>query len=348
MKIDCPAKREAVTKLVNEHPELPSLMLARMLFKKYPEWFSGVDAARNCIRKRRGANGNEARRKMKKHSSNYQDRTGFKWELPKSISEPWTSYELPQGMTLSLSDIHTPYHDDTALNAALSYGRKLNSGKGPDNILLNGDIVDFFTISRFEKDPRERNLGREINACRKLLGYLRQTFPKAKIIFKLGNHDERWEKWQYEKCPEYLDLPSMQIESILTHEVKATDKFEFQPEITGVEFVKDQRMIMAGKLAIMHGHEFPRGMSSPVNPARGNFLRGLECSLAGHLHRTSEHVEQTMLGKQIACWSQGCLCNLYPAFARVNKWNHGFSTVNLKGDKFEVNNLRVVKGLVYG
>lgn len=347
-KIDFPEKRETITRMVRENPNMPSNQMARILYKKYPEWFSSKESARDLVRLRRGAHGDNSRKDLKNHKDYFQNRTGFNWALPKAINESWEPFILPTGLTLVLSDIHPPFHDETALNAALDYGATLNNGKGPDTVLLNGDIVDFYGLSRFEKDPRKCNLAQEVMAVRSILGYLRQLWPKSKIIYKFGNHDERWEKRLWEKGAEYLDLPQMQLEEILTGTTPETEKFKAQPEIERIEFVKNQRPIMAGKLAILHGHEFPKGMTASVNPARGNFMRGLECSLAGHNHRTSEHVEPSMLGKVISCWSTGCLCQLHPEYARINKWNHGFATVDFKNGQFEVNNLRVIKGKVYG
>lgn len=349
MRIDTPHKRSVITKLVRENPNLSTHMLARKLFTAWPDYFSNVESARTAVRVRRGANGDSCRRQTKAHAETFQDRREFKWEMPKSQAETWEPYILPDGEVLVLSDIHIPYHDEIALGAALDYGSKMNGGKGPDTILLNGDTADFFAISRFQKDPRQRNLAGEIQALRQFLGYIRQRFPKAKLIYKLGNHDERWEHWQWEKAPEYLDIPQMTMESILTSEIEQTEKFDYQPKIDGVIWVKDQRPIMAGALAILHGHEYPKGMTNSVNPARGNFLRGMESSLAGHLHRSSYHPEKTMFGRVIACWTTGCLCGMWPAYARINKWDASFATVTVKsGHEFTVNPLAIVKGKVYG
>lgn len=348
MKIDTPQKREIVRQFVESNQKMPSRQMGRILLEKHPDFFPTFNAAYNAVRNRRGANGAANRKDMKSSKHLFQDRTSFKWEMPKSIADAWEPFILPDGEALVLSDIHLPYHDDNAIAAAISYGGTMNNGKGPDTILLNGDTADFFSISRFQKDPRKRSLAGELMAIRSFLGYLRQTFPRAKVIYKLGNHDERWETWQWEKCPEYLDVPQMQLESILTSEIKETEKIEWQPAINGITFVGEQRPIMAAGLAILHGHEYPKGLTNAVNPARGNFLRGMESSLAGHGHRASYHPEKTMFGRVISCWTTGCLCGMWPQYARINKWDHSFATVEVKGNNFTVNPLAIVKGKVYG
>jgi hypothetical protein len=55
-----------------------------------------------------------------------------------------------------------------------------------------------------------------------------------------------------------------------------------------------------------------------------------------------------MLDRQIASYSTGCLCQLTPRYARVNRWNHGFATLEAeKGGDWDIRNLKIIKGKVY-
>jgi hypothetical protein len=56
-------------------------------------------------------------------------------------------------------------------------------------------------------------------------------------------------------------------------------------------------------------------------------------------------VETNVNGETIYCASTGCLCGLHPAYARINKWNHGFAIVEVDSKGvFQVDNQRVVDG----
>ena len=44
-----------------------------------------------------------------------------------------------------VSDLHAPYHDEGALSSAFNLIRRVS----PDRIVLNGDVNDFFQLSRF-------------------------------------------------------------------------------------------------------------------------------------------------------------------------------------------------------
>ena len=59
----------------------------------------------------------------------------------------------------------------------------------------------------------------------------------------------------------------------------------------GITYIPDNQQIKAGKLNIIHGHEFGGSFFNPVNAARGLFMRAKASVLAGHNHQTSEHQE---------------------------------------------------------
>lgn len=84
-----------------------------------------------------------------------------------------------------LSDIHFPYHDEKALKAVYNF----LSNTHVDTIILNGDILDFYDVSSFDKDPdRINSLQKEIDMAQKFFKKLRSLAPKARIVFVKGNH----------------------------------------------------------------------------------------------------------------------------------------------------------------
>ncbi len=110
--------------------------------------------------------------------------------------------------------------------------------------------------------------------------------------------------------------------------------------------IKDKRIMKAGDLNILHGHEFGGSVFSPVNIARGLFLKGKVSAMQGHNHQSSSHSESNMNGEITTTWSLGCLCELHPAYLPINKWNHGFAIVEIDGQNFEVRNKNIHKGKV--
>lgn len=334
-------KGQIVTEACRKFPELPTLTLARAIYKKHKHLFPGLEAVRTAVRYRRGNMG-EARRQNVKNGNcdgltRPNGKAGFFWKFPESFAPDYKPLILDDCNALVLSDLHIPFHHPAAIQAVVEHAKPRN----PDLILLNGDVCDFFSLSRFDRNPTESNLRREIELTRQFLGWLRQTFPKARIIYKLGNHDEWLDKYIIRKCVELYGLPQLTLKHLTTGPAEGLQ------EVGGIEFVDDQRKLMAGRLNIWHGHEIGKAtIAPPVNPARGLFTRTLECGIQGHLHKDSMHEETSATGKRIACWSTGCLCGLWPRYARVNKWTHGAAMLRLERNNFNVEPIRVLNGCV--
>jgi predicted phosphodiesterase len=310
--------------------KMPTLTLARIMYKENIELFKSVDSARSSLRRLEGKVGNAE----KKYLSNKdfimnEERPKNPWKLPESDEAKYEPYILKAKKLAVLSDIHVPYHSMSALECALD---KIYEEK-PDAILLNGDTVDFYGLSRFQKDPRKRSVAHELQALNEFLDVLKQF--EAKIIYKLGNHDERYEHYLQHKAPELLGIQEFEFKNLL----KAGER--------KMDVVGEKRIIKANKLNIIHGHEYP-SVFSPVNIARGLYMKGKVSAMQGHNHQTSEHTETDMNGKSVTAWSLGCLSELNPAYMPLNKWNHGFAIVDLSdnGEDFHVNNYRIHKGKI--
>lgn len=318
--------RLAAEKLCRKFPAAPSRTLAKRVSK---ECKITVEQARNIIRAIRGNKG-QARRKQAADKSLFRPngKAGQKPSLPPSLSKKWEPFPLDGAQKIAiLCDMHLPYHDEKAILEAVKFCKS----RKPDTLVINGDYCDFYAISRFDRDPKKRNLKREIKIQRQGLSWLRSQFPNARIVFKFGNHDERLTTYLWQHAPEISDLPQTRLENILGFK-----KLGIQP-------VDNKRPIMAGKLPIFHGHELSHGISSPVNIARGVFLQTISTALVGHHHRTSSHTEPNWNKQhEIVCWSVGCLCELHPQYRVVNKVNQGFAFCEVESDgQFELDNYRL-------
>ena len=317
--------------LCRKFPDTPSKALGRMLYQQNVELFVTPNAAYQAIRYVRGAKGKHNRQtKGDKHQDveRPHGRAGEPLACPPSSAEKWEPVQVDGPCNvLVLSDLHVPYHDARAIEAAIVYAKKKHRPHGID---INGDLIDFHRISRWEADPKARDTKAEIDTAKEMLAWLRRKFPQAWIKYKLGNHCERLDKYIWQKAPELWNLENVQLHHLLDFETLGIDRVDDQP-------------IVLGKLPVMHGHEFGKsGIAAPVNPARGAFLRTLHSCLVGHLHRTSTHCEPNMWQEETTTWSAGCLCDRRPRYARVNKWNLGFAVVEVAADNsFNVHNYRL-------
>jgi predicted phosphodiesterase len=309
------------------HPDAPARTLARRLVKEANGAIT-IDQARLRILRQFGVQGKKHRKQIKPVAPRAPRTSGEILPMPKSMAETWTAHRMNVvGNVGILSDVHVPYHSEIAVAAAVGFLKQQNLS----GLLLNGDIADFYAISRYTKDPKQRDFKAELEAVRAFIAYVRQQFPDMPIVFKVGNHEERWQHWLWQHAAEISDDPRMSLTAWLGFS-------EY-----GIELVEDKRPVMLGKLPVLHGHELPSGMAAPVNVARGAFMKTLSTVMVGHSHRTSNHAESDMWHKETGCWSTGCLCDLRPDYARINRWNWGFAMVAIhKGGEFDVHNYRVM------
>lgn len=330
-------KQDVVKRYIAKYSDLPNKMLAELIFTKEEGLFATREAARALIRYYKGAIG-ESRRKSAMNSGHFEQPTissiqeGLKKLGVVSRSEAPEHLQLGEGRYLILSDVHIPFQNDEALACALQYG----VDNGATHIILNGDIMDTYDVSRFLKETKRPKISEELEMTRNFFTFLRELFPNSLIYYKLGNHEERMRHYLLRNARELSDIEDLSLESLLK-----LDEFKIQ--------IVNREMIKIGKLAVIHGHELGESVFSPVNPARGMFLKAKTSVLFGHNHQVSHHSENNLHNDQVGVWSTGCLCELTPEYRpyAYTKWSHGFAFVVVNPDStFHVNNLKILNGKI--
>lgn len=317
--------------LCRQFPKAATQTLAKRLHDEHPALFTSIDTARDTLRHCRGNKGDRSRRHNRsKELIRPNGKAGQLPPLPPSEDQPWEPFELDTRRSLVLGDLHIPFHSLVAIKAALAFADEWK----PDTIFINGDLFDFYHLSRFDKKPTLPKVSAELLAGGKFLDHLTARFPRAKKFFKLGNHDERWAKYLFAVAPLLADIPEVQDSWLIPAGIQRNK----------VTVITDQRPVMLGKLPVFHGHELGKGIASPVNPARGAFLRAMHTVAVNHHHRSSGHADTNIWHDEIFAWSIACLCGLSPEYARVNRWNWGFAAVEVyKDGSFDVQNMRIEK-----
>lgn len=208
---------------------------------------------------------------------------------------------------LIITDIHVPYHDKIAVEAALAYGDRLQ----PTIIVINGDLIDFYKISRFLKNPKNHDVSYELAETRKFLTELRHRFPNARIIYKEGNHEMRLEHYIIGNASEIYNL----VDDLLANKLGfSTLNIEYKPT-----FFK------LGKLWFLHGHEKPAG-GDPEYVTNVIFKYVLDHFIVGHFHRTQEKIYRRIDGTTFWGGALGYLAGPME-YAPINKWNQGVAGI---------------------
>lgn len=319
-------KIDIVRQYRDKYPDYPNKKLARIIYSREGLAFTSEETIRYMVRAIQGQSG----KPQIKATHQREARPYNPYNLPKSDETSFEPFILKGHKRVALfSDIHIPYHSVQALTTAITYCKK----EKPDALILNGDALDFHGLSRFNRDPRKKHFADELNTWAEMFNVFEKEL-KCKIYYKIGNHEERYEHYLWMKAGELVGVEEFELNKILS------------ARANGIEIVAQKRIIKAGGLNILHGHEFGQQIFSPVNIARGLYLKGKVCAIQGHNHQVSEHTEPDMNGKIVTTWSTGCLCELHPEYLPINKWAHGFAIVDVDGEDFEVRNKRIFKGKV--
>ena len=309
--------------------DMPTLKLARIMYNENNLMFTSLEGARTTLRSIEGKSSSTSEKGQiaNKKYMGIPERPRNPYNLPKSEETEYLPYKVAGKKIGLLCDIHAPYHSIDAITAALNYFKK----EKVDTVVLNGDLFDFHGLSKYLKDPRKKSFAYELDCGANIINIIRKKL-NCQVIYKLGNHDERYQHYLWMKAGEIADVEDFKLKNLLIK--RGCD----------IEIVEDKRILHAGSLNIVHGHEFPSGISSPVNIARGFYLRGKTSVIGGHHHRTSEHTAKDMNDDIVTAWSVGCLSELHPAYMPINEWNHGCAMIEVSGNEFMTHNKRIYNG----
>ena len=300
--------------------------------------FKDKEDARKAVRAVTGANG---KHRNDKYSATHKD---IYKGLPRGEKNDFSPFVLQPGSYGVISDLHIPYHDLFAIELAIEHFLK----KKIKNLIINGDVIDAYQLSHWQRDPKQREFKYERDLLR---GFLKELVKDFKVILKLGNHCERYESFLMSKAPEVWGMEIQTFEAALSVEAERDEegrvtKIFSNNLLDKVKVIKNKRIIKAGKLNVLHAHELQKGITSPVNPARGFFMKAKASVLGAHHHQTSEHIASDINGKVTGCFSSGCLCDMHPNYAPINSWNLGFVEFSHDGEDFEVSNYKIINGKV--
>jgi hypothetical protein len=130
--------------------------------------------------------------------------------LSQTEHNPRISVDLSDGVIMVFSDAHFwPGVRTPAFRAFCMLAQKLK----PKIIINNGDAFDGASISRFPRigwDSKPSILD-ELTACKDHLGEMQEAAPKAKLLWCLGNHDQRFENRLSANVPEFQGIGGFRL-----------------------------------------------------------------------------------------------------------------------------------------
>jgi predicted phosphodiesterase len=228
---------------------------------------------------------------------------GNSWALGSApLVKPSTKEE--DEVVLFLSDLHFPFQNQELVDSALRLAKKLK----PHRIVLNGDINDFFQLSRFNTGlERLDDLQNEIDESNTFRAKLRKACPNSQIDETLGNHDHRLLSYVQQHARALTSLRALTPEKLLmSRELEITrydgSGFRLRPNF----------LVQHGTIVRKYA-----GWS-----ARAELEKAGISGTSGHTHRLGIYRQRSYTNLQ---WAEsGCLCGLNPDYVPgAANWQNG-------------------------
>lgn len=119
---------------------------------------------------------------------------------------------IDNGVIMVASDAH--YWTDCISPAHKAFVKLVKQIK-PDFVVMNGDVFDGATVSRYPRQHwgvnKPPTVKQELEAVSDRLYEIEKVAGNAKLIWTLGNHDQRFESKLVTTAPEYEGIPGFSL-----------------------------------------------------------------------------------------------------------------------------------------
>lgn len=240
-----------------------------------------------------------------------------------------------------LSDFHAPFFDERLLAAT----EQVMLSEQPDRVIINGDLVDWPTVSRHAKKTQDHWVSANdcIQSAGKVLARIRAAVPEdCRIQFLPGNHDANLSRFLLDRaeaaadlCVSGSDVPVWSLRNLLRFD-------ELGIEQIGQEDRWEQATIkLTDELVVRHGLSVRAGSAASVI---ANLKSATFASITGHTHRQGvagvtrnrPKGHKILLGAEIGGMFQmprkPTDWPTYVAHDRLD-WQPGWASISLEKDK---------------
>jgi predicted phosphodiesterase len=283
--------------------------------------------------------------RLAKHQERKREWMKGKQAADKVKNDPrnMTCHPVDSEHAIILSDLQIPWEDQQAVELAL----KFIEWRKPDTVIFDGDIVDCYAMSQFDRDPTKTDSTLdELYRSEKLMQRIKKIKSVKKRIWLAGNHEDRWRKilWREASSSKLSPMVEALMHGLGIEGVDAVESFRraFRVKENGFEFHPYGHYVelAEGNLIVTHGFMVSQ---HAAYTAKRHFDRLGKCCIVGHSHRLGFY-PVTQMGDPKGAWENGCLARLDPEYVQFPNWQQGFSEVRIKGNLFHVSQIPILPG----
>lgn len=213
----------------------------------------------------------------------------------------------PDGTRLvSLSDTQYPFVDEPLLSAVHEFIKDWQ----PNDLIYNGDILDYYEISDFDKRPGTRfGIDDEEEWARQFMDLHARLVPGVKQFFIEGNHEERLTRATWREAGKFASHVKT-LPQVLGLKERGIEHVPYGKHVEYLGFVFTHGNFVSADSAMTARRHMALYRSSGVN---------------GHTHRLGSFSKTDMNRRSHTWLEQGCLCRLDLEYVKAHPdWQQGF------------------------
>lgn len=260
--------------------------------------------------------------------------------IPQGYDDRATAPQLTASKLGIMCDLHCPIHDAVSIAIACKYLKS----KGIDTLLLLGDVIDSYGVTRHGRDSRNYTIAYEFRVTREVLQVIRDYFGDGvKIHWVAGNHDQWLDRFIRAQAERDARMDTLLTDEDGSRLITLPSKLKLHE--FNITYHDNGMGVRFGELLCIHGHEVMGG---------GKYVAATKLAKVktnvtfGHHHRSQEWFEQQFGGMVRGSWAIGCLSQTNPQYNRYGDEVQGFAYVEFEPDgTFRMDNKRIINGMVY-
>lgn len=253
------------------------------------------------------------------------------WE-PAGINIPLELDVAKEKKTFAIiNDTQNPYQDVVTMGLVERFLQEIEL----DYLLYNGDIHDFYQISKFDKNPdRVDDLQKDIDDTRVMLERHANIFPNVKKKWLDGNHEVRLQKYLWSSATALSSLRSLTIPQLFCLDDYGIDYIPYEQGL----MINDTFLVLHGDLVSVHSSYTAKRM----------YEKHGGCGMCAHSHRGGVYYKTNRFGTW-GWFENFCLCHLNPDYIKNPNWQQGFSLIHFVGKRFFVEPIPIIDhSLMFG
>lgn len=228
-----------------------------------------------------------------------------------------------------VSDIQAPFHLPQCIALVIAYIEKFK----PDMLILNGDIVDFYSASEFKKIGRgPSRLADEIAITdAEVIEPILKAVPKGcQVIWTAGNHEFRLKRGIATFAKWLEDFPGTTIQEAFRMKERGI-RYVDSNSANGIFWITKNLVAMHGTYTTVYSaRKYAESISKSV--------------IFGHIHKEQYWRDtKALTGESHIAIGSGCLCQDPDDFNSLARYDRGFIAgwFDTKSGMFDIGHRRI-------